>query len=318
MDGLSACMIDTRIVYGFKGAGKTSYIKDCIRNDFFYKYGKTLILCFERGEEEYDAEALLERNASVVYCDDRTDIGKFCEEMIQKYNPDRIYAEMNTELPMLRKKLPGSMNITSTVTWIDWSTLDMYFINRRQMISQMVSESQQVTFRGCPSKDLLAPYGQEFKLINNRASYLRQDPMGYHEKAFDLFVPYSLDDEMITIGEKEFLVLWLDSADHPENYDGKRICFNVPLELRKAADDSMWSAGRVVMTCCMSDLQFMSFELTDYDTETFQGGWISVEAIGRVTADKYGRKVLKLEPVALEQTAGPRSGILMTGNVRRM
>lgn len=62
MDGLSACMIETRIVYGLPGAGKTLYILGCIRNDFFHKYGTTLILCFEQGQELYNLQELQARN----------------------------------------------------------------------------------------------------------------------------------------------------------------------------------------------------------------------------------------------------------------
>ena len=261
------------------------------------------------------------------------DIEKFCLEQIRKYKPDRIYVEMNTNLPMLRKKFPEIMNVTSTVTLIYWQMLDAYMVKNRQMLSLMVSESQQVTFRGCPSKDLLAPYSQEFKLMNHRASYLRQDPMGYHEKAFDLFVPYSLNDEMITITKKEYLAFWLDAADHPEHYEGKRICFPDPLELRQNANGSAWTAGRMVMTCCMADLQFMSLELITPDAEPvqegknttelkthdsgiIQEGWITMEAMGRIAEDEYRRKVLKIVPQVMTPAAAPKSAILMAGGSR--
>ena len=237
-----------------------------------------------------------------------------CLDPIRKYDPDRIYVEMNTNLPMIRRKLPEIMNVTSTVTRIDWSTLDLYFVNSRQMISQMVTESQQITFRSCPSKELLAPYSQEFQLMNHRASFLRQDPMGYHEKAFDLFVPYSLKEQKITITKKEYLVFWLDAAEHPEHYEGKLLVFSDPLELRRIADSNLWSAGRVIMTCCMSDLQFMALELMDTDMKNFNGGWAAIEAYGRTAKDEYGRTVLKLEPKSLVSAAAPKSGILLSGN----
>ena len=310
-DGSYAYMIDTRIVYGFKGAGKTFYISDCIRNDFFHKYGTTLILCLEQGRERYDTEALYEKRASVAYYDGQKKINEFCSEQIKEHSPDRIYVEMNARYPSAREQFPAVMQVTSVVTWIEWETLDKYLKLFRQKLGQMVMQSQQVTFRGCPSKELLAPYSQEFRLMNHRASYLRQDPMGYHEKAFDLFVPYLLDAKEITITVREYLIFWLDAADHPEHYEGKRLCFTDPLELRKIMDDSPWSAGRVVMTCCMADLQFMSFELIGMDAETFRGGWITMEAIGRVKADEYGRKVLKLDPKHIEKAAAPKTGTVL-------
>ena len=317
MAALSASMIDTRIVYGFPGAGKTSYICDCIRNDYFYRYGRTLILCFERGEEGYDETALLERNAYVAYYDEHQEIAGFCMDQIRNWNPDRIYVEMNTSLPSLRRNLPEEMHVTSTVTWIDWKTMDRYFADARPMISQMITESQQVTFRGCPSKELLAPYSQEFRLMNHKASYLREDPMGYHEKAFDLFVPYSLEEEKITIRARDYLVFWLDAADHPEHYKEKQLSFPDPLEIRKIADENVWSAGRVVMTCCMADLQFMAFDLTGEEKAEISGGWFTMEAVGRIAKDDFGRKKLKLELQCIKGASAPKRDLILQGS-RRM
>ena len=215
-------IIETRLVYGFLDAGKTTYIQDCILNDYFHKYGTTLILCFEQGEEAYDLKALAEKRTSVAYYEGDTDVGAFCWSSIEKNQPDRIYVEMNTMMQSLREQLPDFMQDGYAVTLIDWATLPLYFLNFRQMIKQMVAVSQQITFRGCPSKELLEPYSQPFRLMNQTASYLRQDPMGYHERAFDLFLPFSLAEEVIMITEESFLPFWLDALDHPEH---RSICW---------------------------------------------------------------------------------------------
>ena len=170
---MSEAGIETRLVYGFLDAGKTTYIRDCIQNDYFYKYGKTLILCFEQGEEEYDPAALAARNASAAWHDGEEDVGAFCLRSIEAARPDRIYVEMNTMMAGLRDRFPPRMRVASAVTWIDWKTMPLYYANLRQMMMQMVSASQQVTFRGCPSRELLSPYSQAFRMMNRRASYLR-------------------------------------------------------------------------------------------------------------------------------------------------
>ncbi len=259
--------IDTRLVYGFLDAGKTTYIKEAVRDDLFYRRGKTLILCFEEGEEEYDEELLRERNAAVSFYRGETagscgedEITRFCSESIEKHQPDRVYVEMNTMMSGLRESLPDCMRVTFSAALIDWATLPVYYVNFMQMMKQFVSESNQITFRGCPSAELLAPYGQPFRLMNPRASYLRQDPMGYHEKAFGVILPFSIDESEIRVTEKTFLPLWLDALDHPEHYDGKVLIFTVPVELRRTGGGPP-RLGRVVMTCCMADLQFMSFDV---------------------------------------------------------
>ncbi len=301
--------IETRLIYGFLGAGKTHYIHDSIQNDYFHKYGVTLILSFEQGEEEYAEEMLTQKRTFVACYEGGASVSSFCERSIEAFRPDRIYVEMNTMIQGLREQFPECMRITFAVTLIDWVTMPVYFVNFKQMIKEMTAASQQVIFRGCPSKELLAPYSQPFRLMNQKVSYLRQDPMGYHEKAFDLFLPFSLDGEEITITEERYLPFWLDALDHPEHYEGKRIHFADPLELRQDESDGTWRAGRVVMVCCMADLQFMSFALDD-DSKVSEDGWVTFDALGLTGTGAYGRRFLKLKTEHICRTAAPENLIL--------
>ena len=209
-------------------------------------------------------------------------------------------------LPELRQQLLETLEITFVTLWMEWATLGLYMANWRQLIAVMVSEAQQVTFRGCPSKAQLAPWANAFRLMNRKAVYLRQDPMGYHERAFDLFLPYSLDSESIEVPERDYLTFCLDAADHPEHYDGKRICFPDPLELRHDGLDRAAKVGRVVMTCCMADLQFMGFPLTE---DQPREGWFTLEAQGRMT----GQGGLLLAPKRLMPAKPSGTPILSTG-----
>ena len=312
--------IDTRLVYGFLDAGKTTYINETIRVDRFHKRGSTLIICFEKGEEKYDEDALAEKRAKVVYYDRKSDITGFCMKRIEEYRPDRIYVEMNSMIPELRELLPDCMRVTFSAALIDWSTMPVYYANFMQMMKQMVSESNQVTFRGCPSSEMLEPYRQGFRLMNPEAVYLRQDPMGYHEKAFGLFLPFPLEESEITIHEKSYLPFWLDALDHPEHYEGKFIHFTDPVELRRTDENSPWTCGRVVMTCCMADLQFMSFELNDYSSggdskdvnniSVAGNSWVTIDAYAKTFSNIYGQKKLLLAVDRIYKAVPPETPIL--------
>ena len=288
-------------MYGFPGSGKTWYISDCIANDYFHKYGSTLILCFEDGELDYDRAALSEKRTNVALYDGNSNVRQFCLDAINQYKPQRIYVEMNFSMTDLRDSFPSEMDITYACMFFNWPDLRAQLANYRQQVGQMVSSSQQITFRDCPSKALLAPYSQTFRLMNARASYLRRDPMGYHEKAFDLFLPFSLDPGDIVITRDFYLPLWLDSLDHPEHYDGKTLRFTDPLEIR---NNGFFCAGLVVMTCCMSDLQFLSFRLEK--TPGLQTGWYTFDALASKSADEYGRPVLLLKPENLTPAKPPK------------
>ncbi len=306
---MSIKKIDTRLVYGFLDAGKTTYISDCIQNDYFHKYGTTLILSFEEGEEVYDPDLLSDKNAFVAYYDRNEDISEFCLRNIKDRDPDRIYVEMNSMTGGLREKLPADMDISFALTLIDFKTFGSFYTNYTQMIKEMVTDSGQVIFRDCPSKDLLTPYAQAFRLMNPKASYLRRDPLGYHEKAFDLFLPFSLDEDEIRISEENYLPFWLDAFDHPEHYDGKTLDLTGPLEVRDVHKDGSFNVGRVVMTCCMADLQFMGFEVTE-SPDTPEGGWITLRARAEIQKDQYGQKKLKLKADRINRVPAPGNLVL--------
>ena len=305
---MSTQTIDTRLVYGFLESGKTTYIQDLIVHDYFHKYGTTLILCFEEGEESFDESLLAAFRTSTAYYEDGEDVTDFCLRMLEKYRPDRIYVEMNIMMDGLSGRFPPEMKSTFNVTLFDWATLGVYMANLKQHVSTMVSASHQVIFRDCPSRELLAPYSQQFRVMNRTASYLRRDPMGYHEKAFDLFVPYSLDAAELEISENEYIPFWLDAHDHPEHYEKKRIRFTDPLEIRQGTPMPGYNAGRVVMTCCMADLQYMGFGLDV--SEEIDGKWVLADTEAVVAADIYRRQFLKLRVRKLTAVPAPEELIL--------
>lgn len=277
--------VETRLVYGFLDAGKTTWIQDCILHDYFHKYGATLILAFESGEAEYDEKALLEFRTHVAYYEGSEDIAAFCLAQLERRSPDRVYVEMNVMTEGLRQRLPDAMRIGPASALIDFGTLRTYWDNLRPQLYEMVRASQTVTFRNCPSKEMLAPYREAFRLMNQDAAYLRQDPMGYHERAFDRFVPFDLTEDAVTIGEAEYLAFYLDACEHPEHYAGKTLTFALPLEVRDGV------AGRMMMTCCVADIRFTGFPLT---CASLPHGWIQLTATGGITVDAYGQKRLNL------------------------
>ena len=58
------------IVTGFLGAGKTRFITDMLTDEGFSEGERTLLLCCEEGEEEYDSEALRKGNATLINLED--------------------------------------------------------------------------------------------------------------------------------------------------------------------------------------------------------------------------------------------------------
>ena len=63
--------IPVYVISGLLESGKTTFIKDTIASDDFFKKGKTLVLSGEEGEVEYDETFLKKYNTVVKYFDDQ-------------------------------------------------------------------------------------------------------------------------------------------------------------------------------------------------------------------------------------------------------
>lgn len=306
---MSDCLIRTYVVNGFLDSGKTTYIEDCIYNDFFYKKGKTLILSFEQGDIEYDITRLKDYRCDVVYYD-HGDIRSFITKQIETHLPDRIYVEMNAMLDELYPVIKEELKIVFTTTLIDTDTLSLYATNMRQLLQNMIVESDLVTFNRCNDNKKLEPFAKLFKIMNNKATYFREDPSGYHEKAFGIITPYDLDQDEIVITDQDYAPFYLDALDHPEHYEGKILDLTVQSEINK--DSSVFKAGRSVMTCCLADIQFLGFECDNPSSvELAQRMWIKLKAKGKVKEDIYHQKRLVLSALEIEKTAPAENEIII-------
>lgn len=81
---------------GFMDSGKTSLIKETLLENGFAEQGKSLIICCEDGDVEYDEQELKQMNAQLVMVEKEED---FTAELLQKFNlsylPDQIFIEYN-------------------------------------------------------------------------------------------------------------------------------------------------------------------------------------------------------------------------------
>ena len=90
--------IPVYLVTGFLDAGKTDFING-ILEDGFAKKDKTLLLCCEEGENEYNEKAL--RNVTVVTVEEQEELTcSFLKECEKKYHPKQVLIEYNGMWPL--------------------------------------------------------------------------------------------------------------------------------------------------------------------------------------------------------------------------
>mgnify|MGYP000693568671 CR=1 FL=1 len=75
------------LINGFLEAGKTQFLQFTMGQDYFQAEGKTLLICCEEGELEYEQKAL--DNVTVVTVDEETALTcSQCKEWEKQYKPN--------------------------------------------------------------------------------------------------------------------------------------------------------------------------------------------------------------------------------------
>ena len=93
--------IPVYLVAGFLDSGKTNFING-ILEDGFAREDKTLLICCEEGDEEYEKKAL--DNVTVVTVDDEDKLTlAFCKELEKKYRPKQVLIEYIVILSVFKK-----------------------------------------------------------------------------------------------------------------------------------------------------------------------------------------------------------------------
>ncbi len=101
---------DTRLrLCRISGERKDSFIKDTLLDPGFTENEKTLIVCCEEGEEEYDEDFLEETNSVLLPIESKEDFkGATLKKAAMEVRPDRIIVEYNGmwEIKLMEQEFP--------------------------------------------------------------------------------------------------------------------------------------------------------------------------------------------------------------------
>ncbi len=89
--------IPVYMIAGFLESGKTTMILDMLKDPTFTSGEKTLVICCEEGEEEYDPDLLIEHNTSLAILEEPEELTSLrLKELNNQYHPERVIFEYNT------------------------------------------------------------------------------------------------------------------------------------------------------------------------------------------------------------------------------
>lgn len=291
-------------INGFLESGKSTFILSTIRRDEFYLRGKTLLIVTEQGEVEYDLDELNHYKVDVVYIDDIKDMNAInLDKLYRKYSPKRIVIEMNGMWNMNEISFPNYFEISQMITLIDGPSFPIYFNNMRQLFTDLIKISDVVAFKNVDNKEILAPYQTGLKLINSNCLYcIINEQCISTQEAFDIPLPYDLNEKEFSVSDQDFGIFYIDTFDHRPNYEGKIVEFNAWVVLSDKLESNQFIAGRKVMTCCADDVQLYGYLVNDnLGINLEHDSWIKLKASCHIEFnEQYQEEEIVLYPISIE------------------
>lgn len=256
------------VIMGFLEAGKTSLIKDLLTDELFDDNAKTLILACEEGEEEYEQEMLDKTGAACEYIEDEESFnGKVIEKFLKKHRPERIIIEYNgmwptSHIPELYDELEeicfDREVIFQTIAVVNDENFSLYMKNMPSMMVDQFRIAEMIIVNRCTLQTSRANIRGSVKAVNPRAQivYESEDEAFYEMKEE---MPFDVNADIIEVEDDDFGMWYIDMLDNPETYNGKTIKIKGVIQMPPGIPKGFALFGRMAMTCCADDIQYMGF-----------------------------------------------------------
>lgn len=271
------------IVTGFLGSGKTKFVQEMLTDEGFSEGERTLLLCCEEGEEEYDADLLKKTNTVLVSLEEMEDIaGNKLIALDKEYRPERIIIEYNATWLMdtlYSAKKPANWDLAQIIDLVDASTFDMYLKNMRKYMADGLKEADLVIFNRCDENTRKSPYRRAVMGMNNGVRIFFENLDGTTDDGVaDEDLPYNVNASPIRIRDEDFGVFYLDALEHPDRYDGKTIRARGRAFKMENMPKNCFVFGRHVMTCCAEDIGGIGFLCQYKNNPPKSNDWIFLTA----------------------------------------
>ena len=247
------------IVTGFLESGKTRFISEMLADEGFSEGERTLLLCCEEGEEEYDADLLEKSNTVLVQVDEMEDIqgGKLVELDLQ-YRPERVLIEYNATWLMenlYAAQKPEGWELAQIICLVNATTFDVYLKNMRNFMSDGLKEADLVIFNRCTAETNKSPWRRAVLAMNPTTRIFFENTDGSMDDGVsDEDLPYDVKAPIIEITDDQFGIFYLDALDHAERYEGKTVYIKGRAFRMRDLPKKCFVFGRHAMTCCANDI----------------------------------------------------------------
>ena len=272
--------IPVYLIAGFLDGGKTDFINGILQDGFAIE-DKTLLLCCEEGELEYDPNVL--HNVTVITIDEEEDLKcSYLKELEKQYKPKQVLIEYNGMWQMerlYREVLPANWVLYQIMTFVEASTFEPYARNMGQLMMEKITNADLLVFNRCTPELRDSLRSRNLRMVNRRADIYLENVDGTTE---DYLTgdecPFDLNQDIIDIPDDDFGVWYVDVMDHPDRYAGKMVHMKL-LMCHSQKYPGTHCPGRFAMVCCENDIQFLGLVAKGRDLKQYNNrDWIEVTA----------------------------------------
>ena len=305
------------IINGFLDSGKTDFFRYTIAQPYFRTKGKTLLIVCEDGENDYEEKLLKQTNTVIERIEEEEDFNPDALIALDaKYNPERILVEYNGMWNFKNMKLPIMWKLEQQITVIDCSSFELYFNNMKSLLAEQIRNSDLILFNRCDGIEDLASYKRNVKAINQKADIIFEDKNGEVDVTLDEDLPFDLNADPIELNNYGYGMFYLDALDHVERYEGKNVKFKGMVLKPEEFPKNRFVPGRMAMTCCAQDMQFLGFACEYESTDKLnEKDWVLVTAkvVKEYVAEYQGEGPV-LKAISVESTTPPENQVIDFSN----
>ncbi len=257
--------IPVYIFMGFLDSGKTTFVKETLLDRQFTDGDRTLLLVCEDGEEEYDAKELAAQNIYLEYLEEEQLNTEHLLDLQDQYKPEKVMIEYNGMWKLdkiFNIRVPKGWTVVQVLSFVNAETYDVYSNNMKATMIEQVNSADMVIFNRCDENSKRSEWRRSIKAVNRRAQIIfeMKDGSVAQDENTEEDLPYDVKADIIDIHDDDFGIWYVDAAEMPERYAGKKIHFKAMVFKPKQYGKNVFVPGRFAMTCCVEDITFVGYK----------------------------------------------------------
>lgn len=272
--------IPVYLVLGFLDSGKTTFLNQVLA-DGFVAEGRTLLLCCEEGEMEYDPS--VPGDITIIRVDEEEKINlPYFKWLEANHQPDQVIIEFNGMWNignLADQALPSGWLLYQIITVAEAATFDLYVKNMGSIMMEKLKCSDLIVFNRTNEQLRAALRQRNLRMVNPRAEIILEDAAGNTEPYNDgTLSAFDLDVDLLEVEDEKYGFWYVELMDNPQLYQGKQVRYKAMM-LKGDELEGYFAPGRFAMVCCEEDVAFLGVPCRGGDVQKWNNRqWVEITA----------------------------------------